>query len=264
MPANEQLQRSLSNAFVNTMRQTDLINTLKVPEVLFLFGTKFDQIFQSGILNLEQIYQDMSSVQGVEQEDLAGLMLLYREQAQGLGVQMQLPADLIVLPPDKKQALLDRIRKQIERRLKPAEEASQRPSKQEKAGKITLGGDSSRARKWLLLTAGVLIVISIAVNVAMQAPSKPDIAPVAGIDLAALGLPGGLHFKESIFLLKVPRAEWDAIPRYEQRERLQALVKLLLPKGLYTIIVQDLNLTTLVVGGMSDLHYLDQQAIAQP
>ncbi|MFH1807895.1 MAG: hypothetical protein ABIJ09_04080 [Pseudomonadota bacterium] len=257
MPGMDERQKALGQALVKATKMTELGDVLKGPELLFLFSKKFKQLYSEDILNLELLYQELRTTKGVELEVLQGFMLWFKDQEGSLNVGMQLPADLLIMKPDKKAALKSKISKQVEQRL--ALSRPEAPVQAQKAEKIVFSGSGkkSRFRPIGVAIVGILALASVFINIQQRIPPKPELIPVTEIDLAALGLPGTLNHKQEIYVLKVPRTDWDLIPRELQKTRLRALQASLVGLGLEIIVVTDaVTWRTLVVGGTNDLVFL--------
>jgi len=260
MASSEDIQKAVAQALIKSLKLTDFGDKFRGPELLFLISKKWGQLYANGILNLEQLNHDMAQTPDVDKNDLLGFFVYFREQAPALGIQMQLPSELILLPQLKRDKLHQRVKKMVEARLAAQMApplAAETP--QQRAQKIVLGSQKRRLRLVLAVTALVLAAFSIGFNIYTHTPPRPDTHPVADVNLTALGLPGTLLFKEELYVLKVPSSEWDNIPRELQRTRLQSLIKVLEPRGIKALIVTNENFTTQAVGSKGSLTFLDKR-----
>jgi hypothetical protein len=260
MPTSEEIQKAVAQSLIKTLKLTELGDKFKGPELLFLISKKWPQVFASGILNLEQLNHDMATTPDVDKVALLGFFLYFRDQEQALGIQMQLPSELILMPQLKRDKLYQQTKKAVDARLAAQMTAPVvRDTPQERAQKIVLGSRKRKLRTVLATTAVVLMLFSIGFNIYSHTPPRPDIKPVSDLNVTALGLPGTLMAKESIYVLKVPASEWANIPRELQRTRLQALIRVLEQRGLKILIVTDENVVTQAVGSPQSLSFVEQR-----
>lgn len=259
MPTSEEIQKAVAQSLIKTLKLTEVGEKFKGPELLFLISKKWPQIFTDGILNLEQINRDMATTPDIDKNALLGFFLLFRDQEQALGIQMQLPSELILMPQLKRDKLYQQTKRLVDARLAAQMTAPVvKETPQQRAQKIVLGGKKRQLRMTLAFTAVALTLFSIGFNIYSHSPPRPDTKPVTDVDIMALGLPGSLTMKETIYVLKVPVAEWNNIPRELQRTRLQSLIKVLELRGLKILVVTNENIVTQAIGSPGTLTFLGQ------
>lgn len=269
--ANEQeQQKAISQAFVKTLRMTEVGQKFKGPEVLFLLDQKFSQLFNKGILNLEQLYVALRDVKGAEADDLLGLMLLFKDQEQGLGIKMQLPSDLLLMPADKKQKIYDKADADFKAHLLRRDEAEESQNIGEKVVKKKPGGfkrlDKKKAGR--LQLAGVIFVVillgaSIFINVQTHTAPKPDLAPVT-FDLSPFHIEGELIHKQQIYVLKVKEEYWKSLDKYNLEKDLKDLTIALQDQGMRNLSVMTHKFHTLVVASPGHVTFLAKKKTATP
>ncbi|MBN2361446.1 MAG: hypothetical protein JXR83_18490 [Deltaproteobacteria bacterium] len=260
MATDEEIQKAFGQALVRTLKLTEIGQRYKGPELLFLISKRWSQLFADGILNLEQLHHDMAKTPDVDPLELLGFFLLFRDQEAALGIQMQLPSELILMPQLKRDKLYQNTKKMVESRLMAhmaAPPVAETP--QQRAQKIVLSSKKSRLRLVLMAIVIVLTTASILVNIYSHTPPRPDTKAVTDVDLNAIGLTGTLSLKGNIYVLKVPPDEWKSLPRELQRTRLLTLAKLLEQRGLSNLIVIDTAIVTQAVVTPAAVYFIERR-----
>lgn len=255
MASEQDLQKNISQAFVKTLRLTEVGQFYKGPEVLFLLNQKFPQLYKDGVFNLEQLYQAMRSVNDVKVDDLLGLFLIFQDQAPALGVQMQLPADLLLMPVEKKAGLHqkaeDDYRAHLLRNQAANNENADDKGEQKKAPikgfKPINDKKSSKGFRLVgALVVATLALASVLINLNTHTPAKPDIKPFK-FDLTPFHLPGELHRKESTYFLKINQEDWDKLEVFDREKNIKDLTIALGSLGMTTLSVMTFSFHTLAV-----------------
>lgn len=270
MASEQELEKAISQAFVKTLRLTEVGQFYKGPEVLFLLSQKFPQLFNNGILNLEQLYQSLRDVKGVDADDLLGLMLVFKDQEASLGIQMQLPSDLLLMPADKKQKIYTKADADVKAHLLrrdvqevPEELGESAPKKPIKGFKRV---DKKKAARFQLIGAivvGILLLASIIINIQTHQPPKPDLKPVV-FDLSPFHLQGELSHKQSVYILKVKPDYWKAQDKYQLEKDIKDLTLALKDQGMRNLSIMTYDFHTLVVATPGHVAFIQPKEKAPP